>query len=68
MCIRDSPHSAGPSAGGAARSAVPLALGSAAGGVSDVRRFGAVERAVWPIWARWGRRPLELDFGPPSSP
>eukprot|EP00969_Alexandrium_andersonii_P281988 12465974-Alexandrium_andersonii.AAC.1 len=27
----------------------PLALGSAAGGVSGFRRFGAAERVVWPV-------------------
>eukprot|EP00969_Alexandrium_andersonii_P244382 10798308-Alexandrium_andersonii.AAC.1 len=38
-----------PGAGGAARSAASSALGSAVGGVSDFRRFGAAQRAVWPV-------------------
>eukprot|EP00969_Alexandrium_andersonii_P318079 14050379-Alexandrium_andersonii.AAC.1 len=29
-------------------------------GVSDFRRFGAAEKAVWPHGARWDRRPLGL--------
>eukprot|EP00969_Alexandrium_andersonii_P344079 15208748-Alexandrium_andersonii.AAC.1 len=41
MCIRDSP-----STRGAVLRAAPPAPGSAAGGVSDVRRFGAAESCL----------------------
>eukprot|EP00969_Alexandrium_andersonii_P185239 8183879-Alexandrium_andersonii.AAC.1 len=40
---------ASPSAGRAMLRAAPPAPGSAAGGVSNFRRFGAAERAVWPV-------------------
>eukprot|EP00969_Alexandrium_andersonii_P319519 14115075-Alexandrium_andersonii.AAC.1 len=43
------PHSAGPGAGVAALRAPLSALGSEAGGISDVCRVGAAERAVWPV-------------------
>eukprot|EP00969_Alexandrium_andersonii_P038853 1702877-Alexandrium_andersonii.AAC.1 len=33
-------------------------------GVTDFRRFGAMERAVWPVGRAGTADPLGLDFGP----
>eukprot|EP00969_Alexandrium_andersonii_P003218 138255-Alexandrium_andersonii.AAC.1 len=33
-------------------------------GVSDVRRFGDAERAIWPVGRVGTAGPLGLDFGP----
>eukprot|EP00969_Alexandrium_andersonii_P055416 2441513-Alexandrium_andersonii.AAC.1 len=62
MCARD-PHSAGPGARGAARSAAPPAPGSEAEGLrlSPTRSRG---EGLLARWACWGRRPPGLDFGP----
>eukprot|EP00969_Alexandrium_andersonii_P036413 1595886-Alexandrium_andersonii.AAC.1 len=32
-------------------------------GVSDFRRFGAVERSVWPVWRAGTVAPLGVDVG-----
>eukprot|EP00969_Alexandrium_andersonii_P148012 6543361-Alexandrium_andersonii.AAC.1 len=45
-------------------SETPPALGNAAGVVSDFRRDGAAERAVWPAGRAGTTAPIGLELGP----